>query len=270
MSRSRSPALIARCVLACARSAPKTLWRPGARPRDQERATGWLGLSPRSQESLERLDAAEVAGFGKRSIERRDVSDRGQLEVRRSQERSCRDAREVGVHARQHQIERCREGFGCQRQRVEHLARHAGRSKYFTSDVHVRQSLSHDKCGVDRATPAHPVGPRASRAAQRQRLPLPDRARRGPAPSWRNDQQRKTAIDWRLVADLLDPGEHPMHAFMKRPGQHRVGDDDIEALEARYTRERDPSLPDPCRMVRTTRPSPSTRGGDRARVTARP
>ena len=110
------------------------LWRqPGADRGIKSRATGWLGLSPRSQKSLERLDAAEVAGFGKRSIERRDVSDRGQLEVRRSQERCCRDAREVGVHARQHQIECCREGFGCQRERVGHLARDAGRSQYFTA-----------------------------------------------------------------------------------------------------------------------------------------
>ena len=61
-----------------------------------------------------------------------------------------------------------------------------------------------------------------------------------PVPSWRNDQHRKTAIERRLLADLFDTGEHPMHALMKGSGQHRVGHDDVESLEAGNTSEQIP------------------------------
>ena len=226
--------------------------------RDRHRARRRLGLPPSADDASQCVELAEIARLAERAIERGDLRRRDSREAAGSDRRSSVRIRRTGnaasaaarspARARSSTLtnENTRSsaaayGSAGERQRVEHLARDAGRPQHLARHVDVRQRLPHDErhaierrdcarravsCFTHRAKPA--TSSSRSRATWARR-----------AAGW-HQQHGATRLPSASRRTFLDAGQQLVDALVERAGQRGVGHDDVEALEAGHARQQIP------------------------------
>ena len=201
-------------------------------------------LLPRLEQAIERVEVAQIARFTQCAVECRDVSraDRlaalaGAREVRRSKQRDGRHAREVRADEGEQHVERGGIRLRRERQRVEHLRRHAGGAEDIPRQVYIRKTLAdHERHAIE---PGQIAGPRSrTRPPCKARNLLFAIARRVHVRSAGRHATNGSAFA--LGPYFLDARQPLVNPLVKSAGQHTVGDDNIEPIEPGDARQQIP------------------------------
>ena len=105
---------------------------------------------PRLEQTIERLEIAQVAGFAEGAVKGCNLpgTDRlrvpaGKPEVWRSEQRDGRHARKIRADEGEQDVERGGIWLRRQRQRVEHLGRNTGGAEDISRKIDIRETLTH-------------------------------------------------------------------------------------------------------------------------------
>jgi len=235
----------ARCWRLKRREAPRHL-EERVRCTAHDRRSRAFSAAPCHREPFERRTVAQISGVAQRTVERGHLVrrqrrlDGTEPEMRRPEECDRRTARKIAGDERNDKVQRRGKRLRRERQRVEHLQRDPSRSQYFPRQVDIGKRPADNQ-----RDPAE----RGHRIAGAHFMTNPARkpcdflfaiARCLRERAWRHDEDGRRPFRIRSNMRLLDARQQLMNPLVKRTGHHSIGRDQVDAFEARHSREEVP------------------------------